>query len=193
MKTSSSSLASLLLILSFVIFFLSSCGLYEPNPVPGLPWSTLTGTTWYVMEDNGLAVERFTFYADSVIVDIDHFTVLSYTDSIGQVTYRERHKGTVYTKDKEKYVQDNHYSNPDTLLCTEIQWKRQGPAITDPQDWTSVYDWSVYQWWWIESVNDSVATFGDAPYSYDFLKKNPVKMVYGEGWIYDQFDNTIQL
>ena len=178
MKRNLYSLISLLCV--FCLF--SSCGLLEPNEIPGIPWDTLNGTTWYIMESNERAVERWRFYSDSLVVDIEHFNMVN---NIGVVHYREKHIGKVYFKDKEQVVTDNYYQ-PDTMLCTELQWKRMAPSMVDATIWTPVYDWSVYQWWWIESVNDSVALVGDAPYSYEIYKDNPVNLFYYDGWIYDR-------
>jgi hypothetical protein len=178
--------AVLWLMILLVNLFCASCSSpTSTKEVIGESWNSVTGTKWYIMESDSLACERFTFYTDSVVVDIDHFShrANSIFDSM-QVQYRERHVGTVYTKDKDiDYDRDGKIK---TYRTTELQWKRYSQSLTDPTHWTPVYDWSVYQMWCIEYKLQGLMCFGDAPNCYEMTIVRPVKLTYVDGWLFDE-------
>ena len=175
---------SLLILCTFSFF---SCDNSTNNELEhtGEEWESMVGTTWYILEGNGLALERWQFYSDSVVVDIDHFNKYNtgITDSL--VVYsREKHVARVWTKDI--VIDYETHIGTKILLCTELQWKRMVPGAINPYEWTPVYDWSVYQMWSIEWRLHGIACIGDAPNCYEMTIDKPIQPKYMEGWLYDR-------
>lgn len=167
-----------------IFFVFIQCSPTSPQQDWGLPWDELIGTTWYVLDGDGTALNEFRFYEDSVVVVIDHFAYSSYSlwDSM-QVQHRTVHIGKVMRKDEITEYDSDGFKLDGMYLATELQWKRYAPGMYNPCIWTPVYDWSVYQWWYIYSISDSVLEFGDAPYYYKLTKEKPVKVKYPDGFV----------
>jgi len=182
MSTSKVAFASLLLALLFCFSFLSCSSTAPEDKAVGEKWNSMAGTTWYILQGNGTALERWRFYEDSIVGDIDHFEKYSRDSCV--VTYRERMKGKVYTKDDiQEFIIGGELR---TYRVTELQWKRMTPSLTDPLIWTPVYDWSDYQWWSVEWRTEHTACAGDAPNCYEIQDELPVRLIYKAGWIYDK-------
>jgi len=173
----------ILIIIIYVLCSLiqcSSCSTTDSNRI-GLNWEEFAYTTWYIEDGDGLALERWRFYPDSLVADIDHFRIEN-----GQriVTGRSRQKAFVFEKNMTyEYWVDNKIN---TYNATELQWKTMWPSLTNPQDWAIVYDWSVYQLWCIEWSSGRTACVGDVPYCYLLQIDVPFNLTYNQGWIYDE-------
>ncbi len=167
--------------------FLFSCSPTEPDAI-GEHWDILAGTVWYNMDGNGMALNRWTFYEDSLIVETDEFYLRDYAGwKAYEVRNRRRMWAGVSHKDKVlDGLVDYCYKPIGTYRCTELQWKRQWPALTGGGDWAFVYDWSVYQWWHIEYVTDTMICFGDTPNCYELTKRKPIELIYRDGFMYDK-------
>lgn len=182
MKALSLAKSVYLLPLFFMLLLVFSCSNpVEPDNATGEYWDSMAGTTWYILTGSKDAMERWKFYRDSVVVDIDHFSPggNTFLDSM-EAHYRERHIGKVCTKDAEIEYWIN--SEARIFRCTELQWKRYTPSMGT---WTPVYSWSVYQMWCIEYVLEGLACIGDAPNCFEFSRVPLVQIKYPEGWAYD--------
>lgn len=147
----------------------------------GLHWDEFAHTTWYIEDGDGLALERWRFYADSLVADIDHF---KFENGQRVVTSRSRQLAKVYTKDMmyDYWVDGKIIKH----RATELQWKTMWPSLIDPQIWTAVFDWSVYQFWCIEWSTTRTACVGNVPYCYQIQTDVPFELTYNKGWIYDE-------
>jgi hypothetical protein len=183
MEKSNMPFMSLLLALLLCLSFLScSSSTAQEDDYIGENWNSMNGKIWYIIQSSGTALERWKFYTDSLVCDIDHFKKYSKDSCV--VTYRERMKAKVYTKDDvQDYIVGGELRR---YKVSELQWKRMTPSLTNPLIWTAVYDWSEYQWWLIERISEHTACVGDAPNCYELQDEKPVRLIYGGGWIYDE-------
>ena len=183
LKMKDTAMMSILGCIALLAGLLSSCSspTSVEDDVTGLHWDEFAHTTWYIEEGNKLALERWKFYADSLVADIDHFTII---EGRRVVTSRSRMLARVYTKDM------NYESWVDGSIrvyrATELQWKTMWPSLTDPQIWTPVFDWSVYQFWCIVWSTTRTACVGDVPYCYQIAIEKPFELIYPDGWVYDE-------
>lgn len=173
-----------LLIISIILSVILGCtSPVDPDKdVVGCYWKEIVGTTWYIVEGNKLGLERWVFYNDSVVADIDEFTI---QNGERVVTNRKRMIAKVHTKDMhyDHYVTSN---STKVFRSTELQWKTMWPSLGDPNVWAYVFDWSVYQMWCIEWMATGTACIGDVPNCYLVTVDKPFKLTYGEGWLYDE-------
>lgn len=171
-------LSSISVTLCFLFF---QCSPVSPDW--GIPWDELAGTTWYIVDGDSTALNEVRFYEDSIVWIKDNYAYGAYAiwDSM-QVQSREVHIGRVTKKDVEVSEIDAQALDG-MYLATELQWKRYVQGRYDPCEWTPLYDYSTYQWWFIHMIGDSILELGDVPNYYTFSKKPPVNVVYPDGFV----------
>lgn len=169
------------IFLAILCFFSFRCSPVSPDW--GVPWDELAGTVWYILDGDSTALNEVRFYEDSVVWIKDNYARGAYAiwDSM-QVQSREVHIGKVMRKDVQVSEIDAQALDG-MYLATELQWKRYVQGRYDPCDWTPLYDYSTYQWWYIFSIGDSVLEMGDVPYYYTFSSKKQVNVVYPDGFV----------
>lgn len=133
-----------------ILATLMSCDyLLDVEVEPVIEWHDVVGKTWYNKSSEAFILNTVTFTQDTIYHWIDSYSPVDQVQGnivieAGQVTSRQLRKGYVYNKG-EAYVD----GDGEVLYLFSVKWKEYVPETGAP-----VYDWAVYQRWWLASITE---------------------------------------
>lgn len=134
----------------------------------------------------------FHFHDDRIVVWEDYYhptALVGRTDTIFH-PYEVRYRRYVIGKILDE-VPCSSWANGERAFGSDgkeynslyIQWKEYTPSISDPCDLTPVYDWSIYEYWFINDIGQDSLFIGPVPDWYTLEKEVPIELYYPEGFV----------
>lgn len=170
------------LLLAMILCFSSCDSLFGiEDPQPQICWADVQGGTWYNKSQYANVLNTVIFGRDTIYHWIDTYSPMQQVSNrgtviaAGQVVSRQLRKGYVYNRG-DIYVD----GDGEVLYCFNVKWKEYVPETGAP-----IYDWAVYQVWWLASITvNGHLRWGDFDANdeiqrgWEFLDECPIELDY---------------
>lgn len=135
-------------VIVLLLLFALLCSPTEPE-YAGICWDDVEGMTWYNKSQSANVLNTVTFTRDTIYHWIDTFSPYQQEGRElelprGRVVSRQLRKGYVYNRG------DTHKDGDGEIIYMfSVKWKEYVPETGAP-----VYDWAVYQQWWLWKIDE---------------------------------------